>query len=222
MALFAMVDGFEREMGTQTVYPNNQVLISSAYTPATIGAVLQPLTCGMIGLNASDPAASSTVRQEWPTSGQPFQDVGTDICYLACVPADEEYSRVRDLLKSQATVNDKPVLTQTWRYTKGWQITWTFYGPNAEDRARMVRSAMFQDYFNDQLNLANLFPVNDPPEVTRTPELINAEWFERADFHIMMYEQVTETIQPGIATSVEVKVYDGSPNDPVADFVVDE
>jgi hypothetical protein len=35
-----------------------------------------------------------------------------------------------------------------------------------------------------------------------------------------MYEQVTETITDGIATSVEVKVFDGSPNDPVADFTV--
>ena len=45
----------------------------------------------------------------------------------------------------------------------------------------------------------------------------------RGDFHVDMYEQVTETLTTptgGFATSVEVKVYDGSPEDPVADFEV--
>jgi hypothetical protein len=84
----------------------------------------------------------------------------------------------------------------------------------------MIRSALFMDYFNDQLNLSNLYPVPDSPEVTRMPEEWNAQWIERSDYHIVMYEQVTETITDGIATSVEVKVFDGSPNDPVADFTV--
>jgi hypothetical protein len=76
------------------------------------------------------------------------------------------------------------------------------------------------DYFNDALNLANLFPVSDPVEPVRTPELINAEWWERCDFALTLYENVTETIEDGKVTSVEIKVYDGSPDDPVADFTV--
>ena len=53
------------------------------------------------------------------------------------------------------------------------------------------------------------------------PEQVQAEWWERADFHVVMYEQITETIQYGVVTSVEVKVYDGSSNDPVADITVE-
>lgn len=75
------------------------------------------------------------------------------------------------------------------------------------------------DYFNDQLNLNNLFPVSDPAEPTRTPENFNAQWWERADFSIEMYENVTETVEDGKVTSVEIKVYDAdvSTTGPAAD-----
>ena len=85
----------------------------------------------------------------------------------------------------------------------------------------MLHSAFFMDFFNDQLSLQNLYPVSDFAEPTRTPEQTNAQWFERADFHVIMYEQVTETINDGVVTSVEVKVYDGSDDDPVADITIE-
>ena len=42
------------------------------------------------------------------------------------------------------------------------------------------------------------------------PEQINAEWWERADFYVELYEQVTEVLTTptgGIAQSVENLVY---------------
>jgi len=204
-------------MTIATTYPNGQVLVSSALTVDQINKLIQALTFGMIGLPDTD---LSLVRVDWQTEGQPFENAKYDICYLACTPQDVEYSRVRNQTLSQSG----STLTETWTYTKGWRIAWCFYGPNSEDRARMVRSAMFMDYFNDQLNLGQLFPVPDPPEVVRAPEHINGQWFERADFHIIMYENVTETIQDGIATSVENKVYLPTSPDashPAADFTVE-
>lgn len=199
-------------MTTSTTFPNGQVLQSSAYTPSQLNIFLQALTCGMLGVISVDPAR---VRVSWQEEGQPFENAKQDVCYLACVPEDVGYSRVRDREYSGAG----PV-TETWTYTKGWRITWNAYGPTSEDNMRVIRSCMFLDYWNDQLNLGNLYPVNDPPEVVRLPELINGQWFERADFHIDMYEKVTETIQDTIVTSVEIKIYDGDPEDPVADFTV--
>jgi hypothetical protein len=191
---------------TATTYPNGQVLNSTALTPTNITKLLQTLTCGMIGVNPPDYAR---VRVDWQTQGQPSQDVGTDICYVACVPWDTDYNRVRDYAFSEV-VGPPAVLTQTWEYTKGWRVSWTFYGPNSEDNARAVRSALYMDYFSEQLSLSNLYPVLDSPEVVRAPEQYNAQWWERADYFINMYEQVTETINPGIATSVEIVVEDSS------------
>jgi hypothetical protein len=204
---------------TSTPYPNGQVLVSSALTVPAINALLQPMTCGMIGLKLPTtgmPAGYSRVRIDWPEEGQPFTvNPQQDGCFLACVPHDVDYTRVRN-----KTLSGSGPVTETWTYTKGWRISWTAYGPNAEDNLRAVRSAMWMDYFNDQLNLANLFPVPDPPEVVYMPETWNAQWWPRADFSVIMYENVTETIEDGAVESLEIKVYDGSPNDPVADFTV--
>lgn len=187
-------------MTTTTTYPNGQQLVSSAYTPAQITTFIQGLTYGMIGVTPLPGYQDGIVRVSWQTEGQPGEDVGTDICYVACVPQDVQYSRVRDVTLTQSG----DTLTQNWSCTKGWRVRWVFYGPNSEDRARMVRSALWQDYFNQALNVGNLYPVQDAAEVTRVPETWNAVWWERSDYEITMYEAVTETINPGIATSVEV------------------
>jgi hypothetical protein len=194
-------------MGTQTPYPNGQVLVSSALTIAQINTLLQSLTCGMIGINPPD---YSQVRIDWPTTGQPFGVLPSqDVCFLSCLLQDVDYNKIRN-----RTYSGTGPVTETWTYTRGWRIAWTLYGPNSTDRARQIWSATFMDYFNDQLNLSNLFPVPDPAEPVRAPELLNAEWWERCDFAITMYENVTETIEDGAVESVEVKVYESSPSLP--------
>jgi hypothetical protein len=62
------------------------------------------------------------------------------------------------------------------------------------------------DYFTDNLAASNLYPLPDPPEVTYLPEQLNAEWWARADFHVDLYEQVTETTTVGAVISVPIEV----------------
>lgn len=199
-------------MPTSTTYPNGQTLVSTALTPQGITNLLQILTCGMLGIVPPD---FEKVKVEWQTQGQPFQDVTFDGCYVKCTPVDVEYSRIRDLVLTQSG----DVLTENWTYTRGWRVSWEFYGPTAEDNSRKVRSGLFMDYFLDQLSLSKLFPLPDAPEPTRVPEVLDAQWWERADYHIDMYEAVVETIAPGIVESVEIKVYtkDGE----IADITVE-
>jgi hypothetical protein len=184
---------------TSTPYPNGQVLTSTALTVSQINAIIQPLTCDMIGMNPPD---FLKVRVDWQSEGQPFvprpQD---DVCFISCVPENVDYRLVRD-----RTFSGTGPVVETWVYTRGWRVSWVLYGPNSTDRARMIHSAFFMDYFNDSLSLSNLYPVSDFAEPTRVPENLNAQWFERADFHVVMYEQVTETIDDGAVTSVEVKI----------------
>ena len=206
---------------TTTTYPNGQVLTSSALTVDQINVLLQSLTCGMLGLplpTPSKPSGYSDVRVDWPTQGQPFVATpAQDGCFLACVQQETPYNKVRN-----KTLSGAGPVTETWTYTRGWRTSWTLYGPNSYDRARQIWSALFMDYFNDQLNLANLFPVSDPAEPTRTPENFNAQWWERTDFSIEMYENVTETIDDSKVTSLEIKLYDAevSKTGPAADVIV--
>ena len=190
-------------MGTSTTYPNGQTLVSDALTKDQINALIQTLTCGMLGINPPDPFQ---VRVDWPIEGQPAQNNQTDVCYIRCTTKDNPYSRIRDRVLTQAGTGKSAVLTENWFYTRVWQIAWTFYGPNSTDRARMVWDAMFMDYFADELAAENLFPVPDMPEPIRVPENFNAQWWERADFEVEMYEGISETINDGIATSVQVTV----------------
>lgn len=187
-------------MGAPVTYPNGTTLTSTALTPAQISILVQSLTCAALGINPVDPAQ---VRVEWQTQGQPFENVNKDVCYIGCVLEEIEYNKVRDTARS----GSNPV-TETWMYTRGWRFSWSLYGPNSTDRARMIHTAFaFMSYFSDTLAASNLYPVSDPPEPTRTPENFNAQWWERADFHIIVYEQVTETITIGSVTSVEFKTY---------------
>lgn len=214
-------------MTTTTNYPNGQVLTSSALTVAQVNTLIQSLTYGMIGLPVPPPSSFQPVQVDWQTQGQPFMaapapalltsPVAVDECYVACTTQDGDYTKIRN-----RTFSGTGPVVETWVYTREWHIAWTFYGPNAVDRARMIHSAMFMDYFTDSLSLANLFPVSDFNEPTRAPELINAQWYDRADFSIITYEQVTETISDGAVTNVEVKVYEGviNPTGPVADVVI--
>lgn len=190
-------------MGQRTTYPDDSVLTSDALTVDEIGAILQPLTLGMLGLPVSP--TSSLVRLDWPTEGAPVQATpGDDICFLACLlQADEPYSKLRD-----RTAGAGSPQTETWNYTRGWKIKWCLYGPNSLDRARALHSAMFQDYFTDALATEQLFPVSDFDEPVRAPENFNAQWWERVDFEAEFYEFVTETIQRQTVTSVEVVVKD--------------
>lgn len=195
-----------------TVYPNGQRLVSSALTPTAISTLMQALTCGMIGVNPPD---FSRVRLDWQTTGQPAQPTpSTDACYIICQPFDTDYSRVRDKVNS----GTGPIV-ESWAYTKGWRVLWCAYGPNSEDNMRAIKSALFMDYFNLQLNAQNLYPLPDPPEVLRVPEEINKQWFERADFHCDMYEAVTETIEYDAVSSVEIVVNENNTGQ-VADFTV--
>lgn len=202
---------------SSVTFPNGQVLASTAITPLAFETQIQALTCGMLGINPVDP---NQVRINWQTQGQPSTDLpAVDVFYVACVPENVDYHLVRDRAWTSA---DTGPVTETWVYTRGWRVSWVSYGPNSTDRMRMVHSAvLFMDYFSDALSLINMYPVSDPPQPTRIPEQVQAEWWERADFHVVMYEQITETIQYGVVTSVEVKVYDGSPDDPVADITVE-
>lgn len=194
-------------------YPNGQTLTSTALTVPQINIIVQAQTCGMLGINPVDP---SLVRCDWQAQGQPDVALPSqDSCYISCVTHDVEYSRVRD--KSYSGTD---AVTETWVYTRGWRIEWVCYGPNSLDRIRQIHSALFQDYFNDQFALSQLYPVSDPSEPVRLPENHNAQWYDCSRFHCVFYEQVTETIVTPAVLSVEIKLYDGSPNDPVADITI--
>lgn len=215
-------------MGATKTFPDGTELVSSALTLAQINQILWTQTMGMLGLvapGAPPDSTSSAVRLQWPTVGAPFQQVSDDVCYLACLLIDDPYDKIRDVAVIPSagwggngwgtapwggTGNGTQQFTEQWNYTRVWEIRWCMYGPNSLDLSRILRSALYQEYFTTQLAKNNLFPVSDFPQPVRAPELINAEWWERVDSKCLIYEFVTETINKNSVVSVEVLVNDDS------------
>lgn len=152
----------------------------------------------------ADPDAFSLVRVGWQLQGQPAWSVGQpDTVILRCAPFDSEYSRMRDVV---GAVNDTTI-TKTDIYTRAWKTYWTFYGPNALDNARAVRSALITIQFvADMLEGSNLYVNPSIDEPFRMPENFQGQWWERVDLVAQFNEQVTETFTVGIVTSVSVSL----------------
>lgn len=200
-------------MGRQIDYPDASTLVSTALTLAQIGAILQPLTIGMMGSPVPAPN-SALVRLEWATQGQPFQPANEDVCYLRAVPLASPYANIRDRT-NLASVD--PNLNEQWNFTRVWLVTWILYGPNSLDLARAIRDSLYQDFFTNSLSLSQLFPVSEIQEPIRVPEKIQGQWFERCDLECEMYEFVTENILRQTVLTVEEIV--SNDNGVIADIV---
>lgn len=199
-------------MTTSVKYPNGQQLVSSALSDSDMNKLMQNWTLSALGINPPD---YSLVRVDWQREGQPFGTPSQDIAYLGCTMYDDPYTKVRN---RTADSSDNVSTTKVWTYTRAWEVKWVLYGPNSLDRCRMIHTATFLDYFNDLLNADNLFPLSDPPVPSRNPEKINGQWYNRSDFLLRLYENVTETIQDNIVKSVEVLVNNNDGQQ--ADFTV--
>ena len=80
-----------------TTFPDGSTLVSSALAPAALNALLQTLTCQMLGIDpASDALAYSKVRLDWPTGGQPAFAITDDVAFLRTTEEDDQYNRIRD------------------------------------------------------------------------------------------------------------------------------
>lgn len=209
-------------------YPDGSTLATTALTifpnGGTFGPILQLQTLSMMGLNPPGTPQqaltnSDRVRLEWATQGQPFGNSDEDVCYVRVTPKDEWYDKIREVTATGNPSGDNTFLQEQWNYTNVWTVRWIFYGPNAVDFARQVRSALQQEFFILQFQQFNLFPVCDIPTPMRVPDqTAEGLWLERCDIECDFYEFVTETILRQTVKSVEVIVQ--NPSGVIADITV--
>jgi hypothetical protein len=195
-----LVVSFDSTAGTVT--------LSNACTATAAGPSPATLT---------DPEVWLKARIGWQIQGQPGPRLDIDNVTVKCVPEDTEYSRMHDVFYS--TSEDGNYDIQTDVYTRAWRVHFVFYGPNALDHARAIRSYFvtvqpFYDFFAK----LNLYINPDIKVPSRGPEVFQGQWWDRVDFDLELNEQVTETYTIGIVKSVEVEIFtkDGQ----VADFTV--
>lgn len=209
--------------GIQFLYPGLFVVATGLPANTVISSVgngvvtfnNQATATGIQAGTVTDPEVYSKVRIGWQQQGQPGPDINLDTAIVRCTPLDTEYSRLRDKV---GELNDVTI-TYSDVFTRSWQTFWTFYGPNALDHARAVRSALITIQFvADALATNNLYVNPSIEEPRRVPELFQGQWWERVDLVAEFNEQITETYSVGTVGSVEVKVFtkDGQ----ISDFTV--
>jgi len=187
--------------------------------PSTVQLSQAATQNGASAASVVDPQAYFKSRIGWQPQGQPAFGITDDIVIVRCVPIDTDYSRMRNVIELPGHVDDTTVTEQDI-FTRQWRTYWTFYGPNALDRARIVRSTLEKVPFAEAaLAASNLYLQPSIAEPSRVPEEYQGEWWERADLHALFNEQVTELYTVNAVASVEVKLYSNEGN--TADFTVE-
>lgn len=191
--------------GLTDAIPPKTVVTAIDQVNNTITLSNNPTVSGPAVIFITHPLAGRLVRQEWPLKGSPAWDKTDDIAFLKAVETDDWYNKVRD---QGAEGLDGISGQQVTEYTRVWRVSWVLYGPNAYQRATLLKSALLLDFIHDRLQAFNVFIVPDIGNPRRFRENTDAQWWERADIDIDFYEQVNESIVTPTVASVEVIVLD--------------
>ena len=171
-------------------------------TVITMSAPAAASQTSPVAINASSGVFSS-VRVGYLTEGQPGFLRDADTAIIIARTLDDSYNLIRDVLRAPT---DDIFLAETSTYTRVWQLSFTFYGPNSGDNARLVKSCLYLDWVHDLLAQSNLYFIVNPPDPVRAPELIEAQWWERSDLIVRYNEFITETIQQQSVASADIVI----------------
>ena len=186
--------------------PNVGTMTSTGLTQAQVSNIWQNLVLQCLGISPSGPtdnAAYSQVRVDWPTPGQPAWDIKQDVAFIRATEAPDRYNTAHEI---QPVTQPGTTYPETIIYTRVWELSFIFYGPNAFDRARQVKACLYQDFVHDALAASNLYLNTVIGTPRRNPELFQNQWWERTDYTAQMNEQVTDTLTKQAAQSVEVRL----------------
>lgn len=202
------------------VFPNGQVLQSSAMTPQSVATMFQKLALLILGIpvdpqNPGGPAKNGKpagaywqVRVGYQPDGQPAWEPEEDVCIITCRPVAARFSKSRDRMVAS---NDDLSVTQLMSFSQEWRVKWVFYGPQAYARASLMISAMDVDWVEQWLqappapftpNGFFFIPQYDPP--IYAPENFARQWWNRVDVELRYYELVKQSIIIPAADSVDV------------------
>lgn len=191
--------------GISEAIPPKTIVTAIDQNAGTITLSNKPTISGPAIIFITNPLAGRLVRQEWPSKGAPAWDKTDDVAFLKAVEIDDWYNKVRD---QGAEGLDGVSGQQITEYTRVWRTSWVLYGPNAYQRATLLKSALLLDFIHDKLQPFNVFIVPDIGNPRRFRENTDGQWWNRADIDVDFYEQVNESIVTPTVASVEVIVLD--------------
>jgi len=217
-------------MGTVTtdysgipVPAGGQTLVSDALQLSEVNLLLVTITGIMLGYATDSETFFSKVRSIWAPQSQPAWEQGDDVCFVSAFLVDDPYDKLRN--EQLVAVGDN--FQSVTAYHRVWEFAFDHYGPNSFDNARIIRDAIFMDYFHGILGQGlyqnpgyGLFLTGELSAVIRAPEKFQGRYWERVHHSMRFNELVTSTVSP-INSVVSVAVAVETAIDEV-DFVVSQ
>lgn len=81
-----------------------------------------------------------------------------------------------------------PDVLQRW---VNYEVAVSMYGPNAQGNAETLRDGLYIRQNLEQLATADIKLTDAAPEITAAPELVNNQWYNRADMTIRFQAKTT-------------------------------
>lgn len=152
----------------------------------------------MLGLDTDAPETQDKVRLTYPTGGQPGFEIDEDIVFMRVFTGGgDEYDQ-------QMYPDNTADVNVDVNYTRVITLSLIAYGPNAPDNLERVRVSFITGNQTLDLKKEKIYPRINPSSVARVPEYFEGQWWERADFSIVLYAEENTSIEIEGLASAEV------------------
>ena len=186
-----------------------------------IEEMFRQILCDLFGLDVEN--SGDRIRFVWGSNidvasqSAPNLFTEKDICFIQPLPEDNAYNRQRDIRYIHESGDD---MTAVDEHTDVHNVLFINYGPNAYEFARKIRNGLHRDNIRRFLRLNKFALVTDVPAIRRVPELVNANWVNRADVSAVFnqFVRITGTMrtieQVGVRPIIEPGGTSGGSGEP--------
>lgn len=166
--------------------------------------IFQSHLVGLLGYDPGNKATKDLVRYNYQDDSQPFHSFGKNVCYFYLQPVDDGINRQ---INTHYLPLDDTKAQQINSYTRVLELVINFYGPEAYDKAILLRMDLMEPTRNYALAQQGLYVIPDLAEPFLSWEKYNNLWWSRTDLSVRYNNVVTdERHTVGYLTSADITV----------------
>lgn len=143
----------------------------------------------LLGHNPDDKKQQDMVRLAYQDESQPFHDYRRNICYYYVQAADDPINRQID---TRYNPIDETKTQQISSYNRVITLDIILYGPDAYDRAVLLRMDLLEPTLNWNLAAKGLHIIPDIVEPQQMWEPYNNKYWPRVDMQVRYNNLVTD------------------------------
>lgn len=147
--------------------------------------------CQIWNINPESKENQKRIRFPWGTHFKNADTVPTwkkeeEVCFISVLPQDGSYNALSDIFYEP----QKRDFIEVDEHTDIHTVLFVNYGPHAYEYARDIRDGFKRERIREYLKRHDFFVVPPIQAIKRIPELINGQWWNRADIAVTFNEFV--------------------------------